>query len=353
MNNKIKIAGAALASVLFVGSALAEIALSPNLNIDGYAAGSAEYSRYKYDGGGNKDDATLDLNAVRLNANFKYDSVGAKLSLYSPAGDNVVVPEAYVSYDFGNGFVGTAGRFLTWAGYEAFDIPALNALTYADEWTGIIPGHHDGVKVTYTFDNFTVGAAVLDSLYGDIDLSYPYDGFNSYRGDGKVNNGSFGGELYFGYNDQTFSAAATIGYQHEHVLDGADAFFVNVWGQYYIDSSKTTIGVELNYQNSDAWFLANADEAYFLPLVNSEIYTAQVSAKQAITEKWAITGRLSGGSLDADNLADKVSFVKATVAPSLTLTENLEVRGEVSYTTFDKAPYDSKIFVGVQAIFKF
>ncbi|OAM87040.1 porin [Termitidicoccus mucosus] len=346
MNNKLKIAGAAFASALFAGSALAEISLNPNLSVDGYAAGSAQYSRYKYEAGGNTDDSTMDLDAVRLNANFKYDKTSAKISLYSPAGDDVVVPEAYVSYDFGNGIVATAGRFLTWAGYESFDIPALNAITYADEWTGIIPSHHDGVKVTYTFDNFTVGGAVLDSVYGP----------TAYRGDGDINKGSLGAELYFGYNDQTFSAAATIGYQHDHVhglldehISSDDTFYVNIWGQYYIDSSKTTLGIEVNYQQADAW-----TSPFSVPaLIDSDIYTAQVSVKQAITEKWAITGRLSGGQLDADNIPDKASFVKATVAPSLTLTENLEVRGEVSYTTFDKTPYDDGFFVGVQAVFKF
>jgi hypothetical protein len=296
----------------------------------------------------------MDLDAIRLNANFKYEQTSAKISLYSPAGDNVVVPEAYVSYDFGNGFVGTAGRFLTWAGYESFDIPALNAITYADEWTGIIPSHHDGVKVTYTFDNFTVGAAVLDSLYGPFNVQSPADGFNSYRGDGEVNNGSFGGELYFGYDDQTFSAAATIGYQHEHSLNGADAYFVNVWGQYYIDSSKTTIGVELNYQNSDKWVFSEFGNYVTDPVVtNTDIFTGQVSAKQAITEKWAITGRLSAGQVDFDEIDKKGTVFKATVAPSLTLSDNLEVRAEVSYTTFDKLPLDNKIFVGLQAIFKF
>lgn len=249
MNKKLKIAGAVLASAFFAGAAQAEIALNPNLSIDGYAAASARYDRYKYDGG-HEDDATMDVDAVRLNALFKYEKTSAKISLYYDASyEEMVVPEAYVSYDFGNGIIGTAGRFLTWAGYESFDIPAINTITYADSWTGIIPAHHTGVKATYSFDNFTVGAAVLDSVYG---AGYDY----LYRGDGDINNGSLGSELYFAYNDQTFSAAATIAYQHDHDNygpDNNDIFYVNVWGQYYIDSSKTTIGVELNYHSADFW----------------------------------------------------------------------------------------------------
>ncbi|MDR0901395.1 MAG: porin [Opitutaceae bacterium] len=345
MNNKFKLTGALLASALLAGLAQAEIALSPNLSVDGYAAGSAQYSRDKYDGGGHDDDATMDLNAVRLNANFKYDAVTAKISLYHDS-DDLYVPEAYVAYKFGNGFELTAGRFLTWAGYEAFDIPALSALTYADEWTNIIPAHHDGVKVTYNFDNFTVGAAVLDSLYGN----FGPEGFNPYRGDGNINHGSLGAELYFAYNDQTFSASVTIGYQHDHAWEGFDTYYVNVWGQYYIDSSKTTLGVELNYHDADFWAFS-LDGTNLLP--KTQTFTGQIFAKQAITEKWAISGRISGGQLDSDYISDKVTFVKGTIAPSLTLTENLEIRGEVSYTTFDKAPVDSSVFVGVQAVFKF
>jgi hypothetical protein len=336
MNNKFKIAGAAFASALFAGSALAEITLTPNLSVDGYAAGSAQYIREKTDvGGATSDDSTLDLDAVRLNANFKYDKVSAKISLYSGEAafgtDNIVIPEAYVSYDFGNGIVGTAGRFLTWAGYEAFDIPATSAITYGDEYA-IIPSHHNGVKVTYSFDNFTVGAAVLDSVWG------------SYKGDGDINHGSLGTELYFAYDDQTFSAAATIGYQHDYAPGGSsDIYFANVWGQYYIDSSKTTLGAEFTYAK---WEYATSDDTYM---------TVLVSAKQAINEKWAITGRLSGGLNDESGVSDNSKFIKASVVPSLTLSENLEVRAEVSYTTFDKDwdNRDSKIFVGVQAVFKF
>lgn len=335
MNNKLKIAGAAFASALFAGSALAEISLNPNLSVDGYAAGSARYDRTKYEDGSKDRNDTMDLDAIRLNANFKYDKTSAKISLYSPAGDDVVVPEAYVSYDFGNGIVGTAGRFLTWAGYESFDIPALNAITYADAF-GIIPSHHDGVKVTYTFDNFTVGAAILDSLYGPPSI----DGINAYRGDGDISDGNLGAELYFAYNDQTFSAAAVVGYERNSWLGNleSDVWLVNVWGQYYLDSSKTTLGAELTY------FKVEGDD---------EIYTALLSVKQAISEKWAITGRLSAGQLDYDGAIDKETFVKASAIPSLALSENLEVRGEVSYTTFDKSDKDNEIFVGVQAVFKF
>ena len=56
--------------------------------------------------------------------------------------------------------------------------------------------------------------------------------------------------------------------------------------------------------------------------------------------------------------------MKATIAPTLTVTENLSVRAEVSYYSYSNRPYtdkdtaiskslDHSTYVGVQALLKF
>lgn len=342
MQNSIKLTGALLASVLLTGAAQAEIALAPGLNITGYAAGSVGYDRLDFDAGDDADEARMDLDAIRLDALFNYNNtVSAKLSLYSLAGDELVVPEAFVSYKTGDVTV-TAGRFLTWAGYESFDIPAAGAITSGDVF-GLLPKHHNGVKVAWSLDNFTVGAALLDSVWG-----YTY-----YKGDGDINHGSLGAELYAAYDDKTFSFAATIAYEHDHVLMDADAVNINVWGQYYIDSSKTTLGAELTYQRSEN------------KLGHGDAFSALLFARQALGEKWTLAGRVSAGTADAGIGSvglDDTDFVKLSVIPAVALSENLEMRAEVSYGAYDDyydldglAPRELKneVFAGVQVIFKF
>ena len=50
--------------------------------------------------------------------------------------------------DVGGGTSVTAGKFLSYLGYEAFDIPNMTQVSYANgDFLGAIPGYHTGVRV--------------------------------------------------------------------------------------------------------------------------------------------------------------------------------------------------------------
>ena len=59
--------------------------------------------------------------------------------------------------DKGGGFTVTGGNFLSYMGYEAFDIPNMDQITYGSTIFAI-SGYHSGVKVDYSDAN--VGSGV-------------------------------------------------------------------------------------------------------------------------------------------------------------------------------------------------
>ena len=97
---------------------------------------------------------------------------------YQPnAPHDVTVLDAYATVDVGGGSTITAGKFLSYLGYEAFDIVNMSQISYANgDFLGPIPGYHSGVKWDYSDKETGFGLALLDSVYS---------GPNYLKGDGE------------------------------------------------------------------------------------------------------------------------------------------------------------------------
>ncbi|MDF9827752.1 hypothetical protein M2447_001851 [Ereboglobus sp. PH5-10] len=339
--NIIKVAGLALAAA-FALSARADVAIHQNVSVYGYAAGSVQYT--KPDKGNS--DTEMDLDAAKLGLAFNFAPVTAKISVYADAGaKDLYVLEANATYDIGNGFSITGGRFQSWIGYEAFDIPNCNFITYGtDEMGWIIPNFHEGIRFDYALDKMSFGVAVVNSVYN-------IEG--GYRGDGSLSDG-YGVEGHFGYNDGALSIGATLAYQNTrddrdynyNPILYSDTYIADVWAQYVINN-KTTIGAELFYSKSRENSNYNVEDYYGLVMV-----------KQQFTEKLSLAGRVSMGQEKIKlGGSGKGQFWKLSAQPSYAVTQNLSVGAEVSYTKYEKIAKDlygkSKWFAGVQAVFKF
>ena len=106
---------------------------------------------------------------VELNFNYSTGPVSAAIGLdfgaISFAGDAATdsnLEEAYITYDFGNGFSVTGGRMLTYMGFEAFDPTNMYQFSYAYDHPLlggqlIYDAYDTGASIDYGTDSFSVG----------------------------------------------------------------------------------------------------------------------------------------------------------------------------------------------------
>ena len=169
MKNKIAIASAFIAASSF---SFAEIALTENLSVEGfvdmsYTDSDAGDSRYgidqvefdflfnagavsaqvdvQYEG---SKKSVLDISKVRsqLKKLDDGDPISAKESDYVSDVNEVIIEQAFVTYDLGNGGALTAGRFASQLGFEAFEPTGLYQFSTAYSTRTGLPLYDEGVK---------------------------------------------------------------------------------------------------------------------------------------------------------------------------------------------------------------
>jgi hypothetical protein len=314
----------AITAVGLTAAALhAEISINENFAVSGYVNGSAYYSETE-----GEDTSKADLDSMKLVAIAKFAPLTVTTSLFAFGtgsgngfNNSPIFLDAYGTYDFGNGTTVTAGKYLSWLGYEAFDIPNMLQISYANPTAAYIPAYHTGVKVEKSTDAFAVGVGVTDSLYGP----------TYYRGDGDLKDG-IGLEAYFTYKAiKDFTLFAGVGYDTGNAMQ-SKSFVADIWAQYVVD--KLTFAAEFCYGSTDFKMYDDTDGYFGLILV-----------KYQFTDKWSSTFRISAGEGDA---GDK--FTRLTVAPTYAVTKNLDIVTEYSFT--DHEDMDSN-YLGIQARFKF
>lgn len=321
MNTRIKFAAALSLAVSL--SAFADVKVNDLISVNGYAVGSV--TNTDVDGGDNIDSffhnkggpAVVNADAVKLGALLTSGAFSGYGSvLYIPGAANEAgLLDAYATYDTGLGLKVTGGKFLSYLGYEAFDPINMTQLTYGSTIYAI-PAYHSGAKIDYAGKTFSLGLAVVDSIF-----SGP--------------NGFFEGDREFS-DDVGFEAIATYtgidkltifaGIASENTDKAADDLFIfDIWASYNL-TDKVTIAAEYDKQSDtlDGWL-------------------AFVSYK--FNDKFSTAFRLSGVSWDGGG-----EDTKYTVAPTYTINSNLSLRGEFSAGNGDSGDYT---FVGGQIVFKF
>jgi hypothetical protein len=336
MNTRLKLA-AALSLAASV-TAFAEIKVNENLSISGYAAASYEY--FSPDPGadtdslfnGGKDTPSADALKTIFTMNFK--PVTAVVSLFYipniPSGvmrNELTVLDAFASYDLGNGSSVTAGKFLSYLGYEAFDPANMNQITYSPVTVGTLSAiatYHTGVKYDYADKVFGYGVAVLDSVYSPLGID---------RGDGELrHNGGFEGYVTTkGLGDLTLWAG--FGYDTKGNFQPHSVLTLDFWAEYKMDKN-TTVAAE--YCNKDGGTFSKG-------------WTWLAYMNYAFTPRVSLVGRVGGEKLESKTAGS--DFTQYTIGPSLKATEHLIVRAEYSY--YDYKNGASKSLIGLQGLFKF
>ncbi len=344
MNIRMKLAGVvALTATL---SAFAQIKINDNLSVNGYAVGSYEY--FKQDKSTSVDSFNVDT--ALLGATITFKPVTAVVSFYyvpntpgstfgvpiahtgtNQNGDEVTLLDANVTYDAGNGITATAGRYLSYLGYESFYPIYMDQISYANgDFLAAIPGYHEGVHIDYSDSNQAAGIALVDSVYS------PY---GATKGDGELkhNGGTEGFYSYKGITNLTLWAG--FAYDTKGGFEVNSVTTLDFWASYQIDK-QTRVAAE--YQNKDGGTGAKG----YNWLVFGD-YTFSDS-------KFSIAGRISGEKMSNDAISGGKGFTKYTISPTYAATDHLKVRLEYSYYHYtDFAPIKNANFFGVQTVFQF
>src|SRR5215207_168971 len=322
MNTRFKLA----AALTLAGSltAFADVKVNDSLSVGGYAAGS--YRITDPDPGPSTDKFDIDAVQMLFTGNFK-PVTGVVSLFYQPnAPHDVTVMDAYATVDVGGGSTLTAGKFLSYLGYESFHVAYTAQVSYANgDFLGPIPGYHSGVRYDYSDKDTGFGVALLDSVY-----SGPY----YIKGDGELKHNA-GFEGYFVYKaipDVTVWAGFAYDTKGNVIHKKDEILTLNLWLSYNLTKDST---LALEYVNKDGGL---GDKGYNWLAYYGYNFAPKVSS----------TFRLSG-----EKMKSGPGFTKYTVSPAYKVNDNFLVRAEVSYYDYTKHSADSALFFGLQSLFKF
>lgn len=305
-------------ALALAASAFADVKLNDNFSVSGYGAGS-----YRYLDKADVDHFDIDAAKVSFLTNFSPVS-GVVSAYYRTATDDVTLLDIYATYDFGQGHTLSAGKFLSWLGFEAFDIPNMYQISYANgDFLAPIPGYHSGIKYNYTSSSWSAGVALLDAVYGA----------DAFKADGELKNNQ-GYEAYVSYTgvpNLTLWAGAAYQTEGDDRLVDPEVTTFDFWASYQL-TKQVLIAAE--YVTKDSY---TADGYNWLVFLN-----------YAFTDKVSTTFRISGEDIDQGP-----SFYKYTVAPAFKVSDNLSIRAEVSLYDYKDYDLSRDTFFGVQGVFKF
>jgi hypothetical protein len=319
-----KLAGGAAALLSFALTAAADIKLTEQFTISGYISGTASYSETD-----SVDDSFMDVDAVKVMGVASFEKVTGTISMHTFTSHDPVILDAFATYTASSSTSVTVGNFLSYLGYEAFDYPNMLQISYANTLGAFIPAYHSGVKVDVSSGNVSGGIAFLDSVYGP----------TYYKGDGDLDNGA-GFEAFVKFSKDDSSVFAALAFDDGVAGTTDDRVTFDLWAQTKVGA--TTLAAEYCYSTLKA---GGADaNGYFWLLL----------AMHPLTDKWTVTGRVSGG--EDESLAvgpGTPSFTKFTLSPAVTITDNLGLLLEYSYIEYEDFGANESHFLAAQVIFKF
>jgi hypothetical protein len=322
---KIRLTSVAALALAAAFSAKADVKINDSLSFGGYAVGS--YRVTSTDPGTSTD--RLDLDAGKLLFTGTFKPVTGNVSLYYAPGapKEITVLDAYATVDIGGGSGITVGKFLSYMGYEAFDIPNMSQMTYANgDFLAPIPGYHSGIRWDFSDKDHAAGIALVDSVYS---------GPNYLKGDGELKHNA-GFEAFYSYKGIK-DVTLWFGLVHDtagnvvHKKESINIF--DFWMSYNVSKEGT---FALEWCSKDG---GPGDKGYNW----LAFYSHKMDAK------WSTAFRISGEKLDSGG----PSFTKYTLAPTYAVNDNFSFRAEYSYQKYSNFASKSASFFGVQTIFKF
>ena len=129
----------------------------------------------------------LDFTSGPISVSIDYDIVSTEGASNSGGQHGANLEEAIVTYDFGNGFSVTAGKMLSYLGFEAYDAPNMYQYSYAYDANGsgvnggqnIYDGYDDGISLDFTNDMFSFGVFASAESDGGYEFALAFTGIDN------------------------------------------------------------------------------------------------------------------------------------------------------------------------------
>ncbi|MDC1004588.1 porin [Opitutales bacterium] len=244
-------------------------------------------------------------------------------STYDVSDNDGSLEEAIVTYDFGNGLSVTAGKMLSYLGFEAYDPTNMYQYSYAYERRGenntgaqmIYDAYATGASVDYGNDMFSIG--VWTSLANSPDLEYAL----AFTG---VENLTVKA-IYADYGKDSTASLSTKG--------------------------KSTYWA--SYQIGKLLLAAEVAEAEGATASDTDLEGMLLMANYGITDKIGLTLRYSEFESTTGTTKD-FDTEKITISPSYVFNDNFS--GLVEYSTYDEGVAGTRKptdFVAVELIYTF
>jgi len=242
--------------------------------------------------------ASVDVDFTETQGLSDVDSDG-NVSAEDTTGGNL--EEAIITYDFGNGFSATAGRMLSYMGFEAFDPTNMYQYSYAYEIGGvggtgaqmIYDAYDVGVSIDYANDTFSIGAFSSLEANAGYELALAFTGVDNLTAKAIFSD---------------FSAPTSEAYEKS-----------TYWISYEL--GKLLLAGEI----------AENDQLD----TGSDVDGFLVMANYGLSDKLGITLRYSGIEMTgATNDTIAYEGTKFTISPSYSFTDNFS--GLLEYSSYDK-----------------
>jgi hypothetical protein len=258
------------------------------------------------------DDSSFMLSEVELNFDYSTGPVSFALDVEvykngagTPnASANTFVEEAVLTYSFSDSLSVSAGRMLSYLGFEAYDAPNMYQITGAYQ-TGnygyLYDGYADGVSVDFATDVFSVGIWADLFEQNSFEYALAYTGIENLTAK----------YIYADYGGSSESKQT-------------------IWASYQMGS--LLLGGEIAAHEDNGGTAGDDTDAYL------------IMGNYGFTDSFSLTLRLSS----TETVGTQTSEVEVfTVSPTYMVTDSLALLAE--YSDIE----DSDEFFGIEAIFTF
>ena len=267
---------------------------------------------------------------VEINFDYSTGPVSASVGLdfggnNAPDTEGSNLEQATITYDLGNGFSITAGKMLTYMGFEAYDPTNMYQYSYAydmgnTETQSIYDAYDVGVSVDYVTDAYSIGVWASAENSAGYELALAYTGIENFTAKA----------IWSDFSDQAGGPSYTkntywVSYQFGSLLLAAEIAEA--------DYKSAATAPDPDDQDKDGFL---------------------IMGNYAFTDKVALTLRYSTeetSDWNSDTLTSDIG--KFTVSPSYIFTDNLS--GLVEFSTYDEdvAATDYQDLLAVELIYTF
>jgi len=316
-------AGALLSSSALFG----QIEINENLSLTGFI----DMSYFNASGSDDEDGTSYDLDQMELDFLLSFGDITGQVDIDYQRDDinELDLEQAFITYSLSEETSVTAGKFLSYHGWETAEPTGLYQYSFAYGVT--IPGYHNGVSLDHSAEWGSFGLAVLDSVYDDEGSLSDTDDYEIGFEAKVVLTPADGVTLYFGYANDAANG----------LLDDRELF--NFWTSY--EFGDTTLAFEYNdysdtYQDATE-FLA----MYSVAVSENGTFTGRISNATYEYTSLAASSMIGSGQLEDEDTKYTVAYIQA-------VTDNLALVYE--YSTTDRGTFRGDLNeFAIEALFTF